>query len=129
MHIMTRCVTLYFCCLIHFAIGQTNSPGNNYDSLYKALKRSSSDTSTIRLYHLLARQSAEDNPKHALQFEDSALTIARKINNPKYISITLTNIGSNYRMISEFQKSYDYLLDAVAVSPRRPRGSVKHTWK
>jgi hypothetical protein len=52
-----------------------------------------------------------------LLFQDSALIIARKINDTKYISITLTNIGSHYRMISEFQKSYDNLLDAVTASP------------
>lgn len=114
---MTRCVILYFCLLVQFAVAQTNSPEKHYDSLYKELKRSRSDTSTIKLYHLLAKQSAEDSPNRALLYEDSALTIARKINDPKYISKTLTNIGSHYRMISEFQKSYAHLLDAINVSP------------
>lgn len=114
---MTRCVILWFCCLVQFAFAQTNSSRNRHDSLYRELKQSTTDTSTIKLYHLLAKRSVEDNPHQALLFEDSALVIARKINDPKYISITLTNIGSHYRMISEFQKSYMNLLDAIKASP------------
>ena len=66
---------------------------------------------------MLSAQVAESNPKQVLFYEDSALAIAKRINNAKYITISLTNIGAYYRKISEFQKSYSYLLEALAASP------------
>ena len=67
---------------------------------------------------MLSAQVAESNPKQVLFFEDSALAIAKRINNAKYITITLTNIGAHYRKIGEFQKSYSFLLEALNASPR-----------
>lgn len=49
-----------------------------YDSLQRAIKKSTSDTLTIRLYHLLAEQIPTNNISQALAYEDSALVIAKK---------------------------------------------------
>ena len=114
---MARCVLVFLLCLTQFTFAQRSVSTNRFDSLVRALKKSSSDTLTIKLYHLLSAQVAESNPKQVLFYEDSALTIAKRINSAKYITISLTNIGAYYRKISEFQKSYSYLLEAVAASP------------
>ena len=115
---MARCVFVFLLCLTQFTFAQRNVSTNRYDSLVRALKKSSSDTLSIKLYHLLSAQVAESNPKQVLFYEDSALAIARRINSAKYITITLTNIGSHYRKVSEFQKSYSFLLEALNASPR-----------
>ena len=115
---MARCVFAFLLCLTQFTFAQRNVSTNRYDSLVRAVKKSSSDTLTIKLYHLLSAQVAESNPKQVLFYEDSALAIAKRINSAKYITITLTNIGSHYRKISEFQKSYSFLLEAFNASPR-----------
>src|SRR6188474_3427329 len=114
---MGRCVVIFFLCLTQFTVAQRNISANRYDSLVSALKKSSSDTLSIKLYHQLAAYVAENNPTQVLFYEDSALAIAKRIRSAKYISISLTNIGSHYRKISEFQKSYSYLLEAFAASP------------
>jgi len=114
---MFRCVFVYVFCLSHLTLAQRNVSTDRHDSLVRAVKASSSDTLTIKLYHLLAAQVAESNPKQVLYYEDSALAIAKRIKSEKFIAITLTNIGSHYRKISEFQKSYSYLLEAMKASP------------
>src|SRR5687768_9045307 len=114
---MARCVFAFLLCLTQLTFAQRNASTNRYDSLVRALKKSSSDTLTIKLYHLLSAQVAESNPKLVLLYEDSALAIAKRINSAKYITISLTNIGALYRKVSEFQKSYSFLLEAFAASP------------
>ena len=115
---MSRCVFIFLFCLSHFTLAQRNVSSNRYDSLVRSLKKSLSDTLTIKLYHLLSAHVAESNPEQVLFYEDSALTIARRIKSAKYITITLTNIGSHYRKVSEFQKSYSFVLEALNASPR-----------
>lgn len=110
---MTRCLVITFYIAAHF----TSAQADRYDSLYRELKRSLPDTSAIKCYHLLAELSMEQNPQQALLFEDSALTIAKRINKPKYITMTLTNIGSRYRQISDFQQASSKLLEAINASP------------
>ena len=114
---MARCVIVFLLCLTPFTFAQRNVSTNRYDSLVRAVEKSSSDTVTIKLYHMLSAQVAESNPKLVLLYEDSALAIAKRINSAKYITISLTNIGAHYRKISEFQKSYSFLLEAFAASP------------
>jgi signal transduction histidine kinase/DNA-binding response OmpR family regulator len=117
-HRMIRCVILGFCfCLVQFTHAQSSQSSSRYDSLYRELKRSPSDTSTIKIYHLLAEIKAENNPNQALVFEDSALAIAKKLNSAKYTSITLTKIGAHYRAISEYQKSSASLQEAIKIAP------------
>ena len=115
--VMARYVFVFLMCLTQFTFAQRNVSSNRYDSLVRALQKSSSDTVTIKLYHMISAQVAESNPKLVLLYEDSALAVAKRINNTKYITISLTNIGSHYRKISEFQKSYSFLLKALAESP------------
>jgi len=88
-----------------------------YDSLLNAIRRSTTDTLTIRLYHQLAEKTTPENLERALVYEDSALHIAKRINSPEHISVTLTNIGSIYRNKSEFVKACSYFKEAVNASP------------
>lgn len=74
---MARCVFVFLLCLTQFTFAQRNVSTIRYDSLVSSLKKSSSDTLTIKLYHLLAAQVAESNPKQVLFYEDSALSIAK----------------------------------------------------
>jgi len=114
---MVRCVVVVLLCLTQLTFAQRNISTNRYDSLVRALKKSSSDTLSIKLYHQLAAHVAENNPTQVLSYEDSALAIAKRIKSAKYTTISLTNIGSHYRKISEFTKSYTYLLEALGASP------------
>ena len=114
---MFRCVFIYLFCLSHLTLAQGNVSTDRYDSLVRALKESLSDTLSIKLYHQLSAHVVESNPAQALSYEDSALTIARRVKSAKYITITLTNIASHYRKVSEFQKSYSLVLEALSASP------------
>ena len=64
----------------------------------------------------MSAQVSESNPPQALLYEDSALAIARRINSAKFITVTLTNIAAHYRRVSEFQKAYKLLHEALVVS-------------
>ena len=114
---MFRCVFVYLFCLSHLTLAQRNVSTDRYDSLVRALKESLSDTLSIKLYHQLSAHVVEFNPTQALSYEDSALAIARRVKSAKYITITLTNIASHYRKVSEFQKSYSLVLEALSASP------------
>lgn len=88
-----------------------------YDSLLKAISQSRTDTTTLQLYHLLAEEIVLKDSAGARAYEDSALHIARRINNPKHISVTLTNIGAIYRNRSEYAKANTYYGKALEASP------------
>ena len=100
-----------FLCLCNLTIAQ------RYDSLLSAIRKSKSDTITINGYHLLAIEVNLEKPDLALAYEDSALLIAKRIDNPKFISRTLTNIGAIYRNRSEFAKACTYYNEALKASP------------
>jgi signal transduction histidine kinase/DNA-binding response OmpR family regulator len=92
--------------------------GQRYDSLINALKKSTEEIHSIKIYHLLAEETAANDFTAAIAFEDSALTLARKINSAEQLSVTLTNIGSFYRNISEYKKSLEYFDQAFKASPQ-----------
>ena len=104
-------VAVSFLCLCNLTFAQ------RYDSLLSAIRKSKSDTTTINLYHLLAIEVNLEKPDLALAYEDSALLTAKRIDNPKFISRTLTNIGAIYRNRSEFAKACTYYNEALKASP------------
>lgn len=110
---MTRCFLLLSCILTSFQFAYAQK----YDSLLTALRKSRADTTTINLYHLLAIEVNLQKPDLALAYEDSALLIAKRIDDPKFVSGTLTNIGAIYRNRSEFAKSCTYYDEALKASP------------
>lgn len=93
------------------------SLSQRYDSLLKAIAKSTSDTSSIQLYHLASEEIILKDSAGARAHENSALHIARSIKSPKHISITLTNIGAIYRNRSEFSKANTYYKKALEASP------------
>lgn len=111
---MARYSLLFLVCVL--VITQP-SWSQRYDSLLNALRTSKSDTSTIKLYHLLSVEVNLQNPELSIAYQDSALLIAKRINNPKFISITLTNIGAIYRNRSEYAKACSYYNEALKASP------------
>ncbi len=100
-----------------FAIVIQQGYAQRYDSLLNAIRQSRSDTTTVKLYHLLSEEILLKDSAAARAYEDSALYIATRIKSPKYISITLTNIGAIYRNRSEFAKANTYYKKALEASP------------
>jgi signal transduction histidine kinase/tetratricopeptide (TPR) repeat protein len=52
----------------------------------------------------------------AKYFLDLALPLLKKVNHEYYTSICLTNIGSFYNIINEYEKAIDYYLQALDIS-------------
>lgn len=111
---------VFFCFLMSLAglaSAQQQQTASRFDSLRSALKAPGSDTTAIKLYHLLAAEVSEDKPLLALAYEDSALVIAKKLKHPRHIAVTLTNIGAIHRKVSDYGKAYPCFQEAIAISP------------
>jgi signal transduction histidine kinase/DNA-binding response OmpR family regulator len=94
------------------------SASGQRDSLYRILKRTSADTTRINIYHALADATAPEESSVAISYEDSALTIANRIGSVEHQAITLTRLGSLYRRINDYSKSYQYFIQAIDKSPQ-----------
>jgi signal transduction histidine kinase/DNA-binding response OmpR family regulator/uncharacterized protein HemY len=93
-----------------------SASGQRYDSLLDELKKSSTDEHSIKIYHRLAEESSINAFDQAVAFEEAALAIARKINDPEQISTTLTNLGSLFRNNSDYKKACKYFQEAIQAS-------------
>jgi signal transduction histidine kinase/DNA-binding response OmpR family regulator/predicted negative regulator of RcsB-dependent stress response len=115
---MTRwCSIIVYIILPGIGIAQPDALKHRYDSLYRQLRLTSSDTTAIKCYHMLAELISQSDPGKALIYEDSALQIARKLKSPKHIAMTFTNIGSHYRHLSEYPRAYENFREAIKASP------------
>lgn len=75
------------------------------------------DTARVRRYLHLAEEVMVSDPLKAQAYNDSALLISRKINEPKFIALSLTSIGTVHRMGGDFPEAHENFLQAISVSP------------
>lgn len=91
------------------------------DSLHRILRRPSSDTSRINLYHKLADATPPEEGLVAVAYEDSALAIADKTGDVELRAVTLTRMGALYRRMSDYTKAYPCFLEALKISPEESK--------
>jgi signal transduction histidine kinase/DNA-binding response OmpR family regulator/lipopolysaccharide biosynthesis regulator YciM len=108
---------LAFLCLLWTSIFSVSAAqdATRLDSLKNELAAATTDTSRIKIYHLLSLASIPDLDR-AVGYEEQALTLATRMNDGRLISSCLSSIGTLYRNQSEYRQAIRYFKKAIVAA-------------
>ena len=95
------------------------------DSLKTAIFHAKDDTNKVLLVTALAGQYNMVDRDSAMYFLNTALNLAREINNPKFKAMAMVNLGADYCFKGDYFKSLEYLDLAENILNEFPHKSIE----
>lgn len=88
-------------------------PSTKVDSLEAILKNHPHDTGYVNILSQLSAEVSDKNAVKAIDYAQTALTMANQLNYKKGIGAALNNLGWAYYRKSDFSKGFDYSLQGL----------------
>lgn len=86
---------------------------NQIDSLEAKLKATKDDKEKFTVMTHLSKAYSGTDIKKAIEYSEKALALAKSLNNDKFISKALTNMGLSYRIKGDMEKADSIMVSAL----------------